>query len=93
MAITIELDETNNQFFTMIEGDKALLSFRIVKNGVYDFYHTFVPPRLRNRGIAGELVAYALAYARTHGHKVVPSCPFVRNYVDEHGSLRDVVVD
>lgn len=92
MALHIEIDETENKFFAMVEGQECVLSFRILKDGVWDYYHTFVPPSLRNRGIAGELVVYALRHARKHGHKIIPSCPYVRTYVEEHSEWHDIVV-
>jgi predicted GNAT family acetyltransferase len=93
MPLSIKVDENNNKFFVMVEGQEAMISFKILPNGILDFHHTFVPSRLRNRGIAAELVAFALGYARKHGQNVVPTCPYVRDYVDQHNEWRDIVVD
>ena len=49
-----------------------------------NFAHTYVPPELRGRGIADEVVRYALEDAERRGLKVIPSCWFVRVYVDRH---------
>ena len=92
MELSIKLDDVNHKFFVMLEGQEALLIFKILPNGVLDFNHTFVPPRLRNRKIAAQLVAFALAHARKHGYKVMPTCPYVRDYVDQHNEWRDLIV-
>jgi predicted GNAT family acetyltransferase len=84
MKLDVAINEEENKFFAMVEGKECVLRYRILKNGVLDYYHTFVPPVLRNRGYAGELVDFALAYARDHGFKVVASCPYVAAYIDQH---------
>jgi predicted GNAT family acetyltransferase len=49
-----------------------------------DYRHTFTPPALRGRGIAKDLVLYALDYARSNGIKVVPTCPYVAKVILEN---------
>ena len=55
------------------------------------FHHTEVPSALQGRGIAAKLVAEALAWARSEGLKVVPSCSYVRVYIDRHPSEQDLL--
>lgn len=93
MTININIDEENHKFYAMIEGAESLLSFRILPDGIWDYHHTFVPPRLRHRGIAKQLVEFALEHARKHGLKVLPSCSYVRAYVDQHPEWRDILVE
>jgi predicted GNAT family acetyltransferase len=47
-----------------------------------------VPPSDRNQGIADALVRAALAYAREHELRVVPSCPYVQAWVRKHPEER-----
>jgi predicted GNAT family acetyltransferase len=58
--------------------------------GVLTLYHTEVPPQLRERGIASQLVREALKQARAQGLKVVPRCAFVSNYMADHPEFNDV---
>jgi len=53
--------------------------------------HTEVPPEFSGRGIGGQLVGFALAYARDHGWSVLPVCPFIRNYMVTHPEFQDLV--
>lgn len=46
--------------------------------------HTFVPPELRGRGIAEQLVRPALEYARNEGLKVVPACSYVAVFMQRN---------
>ncbi|MEO8298982.1 MAG: GNAT family N-acetyltransferase [Burkholderiales bacterium] len=55
------------------------------------FHHTEVAPALQGRGIAAQLIATALAWARSEGLKVVPSCSYVRVYIDRHKSEQDLL--
>lgn len=69
------------------EGDGEIV-YDDARDGVIDLLHTEVSAGLRGRGVAGELVRAALAYAREHDLRVVPSCPYVRRYLDEHPDER-----
>lgn len=54
--------------------------------------HTFVPSRLRGRGIAQALVTRLISDARSRGERIVPLCPFVRAYAQKHSEeLADVI--
>lgn len=53
--------------------------------------HTEVRPDFEGRGIASAIVRFALADARAHGWKVIPSCPYVQSYLERHPEERDLV--
>jgi predicted GNAT family acetyltransferase len=55
------------------------------------FTHTLVPPELRGRGIAEQLVRTALADARAAGRKVVPACSYVARFIERHKEFQDLV--
>ena len=59
--------------------------------GVMTIYHTEVPVRLRGRGIGCRLVEGALIEARRQNLKVVPSCWFVREFIDRNPKFADVL--
>jgi predicted GNAT family acetyltransferase len=42
--------------------------------------------------VAARITEAAFAYARTHGLRVVPTCPYTRAYVAHHPELQDIVV-
>jgi predicted GNAT family acetyltransferase len=50
-----------------------------------------VPPAARGGGIASQLTAHALTFARDGGYRVVPSCPFVAAYIQRHPEFRDLL--
>lgn len=57
------------------------------------FTHTLVPPELRGRGIAEQLVRAALAQARAEGRKVVPACSFVARFIERHREFQDLLTE
>jgi uncharacterized protein len=61
--------------------------------GALDLLHTVVMPEHRGNGIGERLVRDALAHARESGARVIPSCPFVSAYLEDHPGDRDVVAD
>lgn len=91
MTISVEHDKEQHQFFSIVEGKKALLDYTALPDGkTLDYTHTFTPPALRGRGIAGQIVKFALDYARAHHYKVIPTCPFVRSYIEDHPEYKSL---
>ncbi len=46
--------------------------------------HTEVPPALQGQGVASKLVRGTLELLRDSGLTIVPSCPFVADYLKRH---------
>ena len=62
------------------------------RGDVLDVVHTWTPPPLRGRDVAARLTEAAFAYAREHGLRIVPTCPYTRAYVAAHPELRDLTI-
>jgi predicted GNAT family acetyltransferase len=58
-----------------------------------DILSTYVPPAGRGQGVAGALVQTALRYARDEDYAVVPSCWYVRTWVDRNPAYAGLLVD
>jgi uncharacterized protein len=80
-----------SRFETAVEGHTAIAEYTI-RDGVMVMPHTVVPPELEGRGIAGQLVAAALAHARAAGLKVNPQCSYVAAYMRRHPEVQDLHV-
>jgi predicted GNAT family acetyltransferase len=73
--------------------DHGLATLRYFERGdVLDLAHTAVPQEAEGQGLGGALARNALEYARDNGLKVIPSCPFVHRYLQQHKEYADVVV-
>jgi uncharacterized protein len=53
--------------------------------------HTVTTPALRGRGLAAQVVRFALDDIRSSGRKVVPRCWFVARFIAEHPEYADLV--
>jgi predicted GNAT family acetyltransferase len=53
--------------------------------------HTEVDDVLRGRNIGFELVHAAVEYARHHGLKIIPLCPFAKAVFDKKPDFKDVL--
>lgn len=89
---TVHHDPSAQKFSITTEDGESYLSYRPAGDDTLDFRSTFTSPSLRGRGLAGQVVAAGLEHAREKGLKVIPSCPFVGSYVDEHPQYADLLV-
>jgi uncharacterized protein len=53
--------------------------------------HTEVDDSLSGKGVGKQLVETAVAYARTHGSRIVALCPFAREILDKVTAWQDVL--
>lgn len=85
---------TNNQGAQRYERETGhgLAMLEYVTDGArIELVHTEVPPEEEGKGIAGALVRAALDDARGRGLRVIPTCPFVRTYVQRHPEYAPLV--
>lgn len=89
--IEVQHDEAKRKYFALVDGQESVCTYFPAGEKVLDFAHTYVPPALRGRGIAEQLVHGAVEDARRRGFKIVPSCWYVRLYIDRHPGLQDAL--
>lgn len=90
MEAEVALNEEKKRFEIITEGHLSELAFETDGERI-DLLHTFVPPELEGRGIAGRLAKAALEFARAHSLQVIPSCPYVQVYLKRHPEYQDLV--
>lgn len=91
MADVEVTDNTERHRFEVnLEGETAFAEYRLRTGGVV-LPHTVVPPAFEGRGVASALARFAFDYARDHGLKVIPSCPFIAGWVKKHPEQHDIV--
>lgn len=91
MDLEVKHDEPGRKYFALVDGRESVCEYRPSGEKTLVFSHTYVPPELRGRGIAEELVRQALDDVRQRGYTVIPSCWFVRAYIDRHSQYRDLL--
>ncbi len=60
---------------------------------VLTLIHTEVTSVLQGQGVAGQLVAFAVTYARHFNFKVVPMCSYAAGQFDKKAEYRDVLLN
>lgn len=71
----------HHRFLCRVDGQEAMLDYRLGGGGHLDFCHTHVPEALRGRGIAEALVRAGLAWARAEGMNIEASCWYVARWL------------
>ncbi len=92
MTVPVSHDLNARRFEATIDGSSAFLEYE-ERSGSLVFTHTYVPEALRGRGLAAVLTETALAYARSHGRRVVPVCSYVSAYLEKHREYADLLGD
>lgn len=85
--------DRSRYIYDLPDGSRAVLDFLEVPAGVVTIDHTETPPRYRNRGIAGALVAKAVEDFRAGGKKVIPACPFAYREFRHHPEWADLLIN
>ena len=78
--------------FELVRPDgMGVLTYRMRGERTIELVHTEVDPALRGRGVAARLAHDALEYARANDMRVIPTCPYVRAYLERHPEYADLV--
>ena len=84
-------DRPQNRFELAVDGELAAWVDYELADGVIALNHTEVLPAFRGRGLAGDVVAYALAHAQIGKVRVVPKCSFVAAFIERNPEYQDLV--
>ncbi len=85
-------DVADARYEATIDGELVGYLEYIVKYGRLALIHTEVLPEQEGKGVGSGLVRFAIAEARRRGLRVIPTCPFVRAYVESHPETHDIVI-
>jgi len=88
--ITVTHNEAEQRYEATVEGLLSVCEYEIVDDRVV-FTHTLVPPELRGRGIAEQMVRAGLDAARAAERKVVPACSYVEVFIKRHREYQDLL--
>lgn len=85
-------NEDRNRFEIRTE-DGRLAGFAeyAARAGVVEFTHTVVKDEYEGQGIGSKLARAALDEVRGSGDKVVPTCPFIKSWIEKHPDYQDLL--
>ncbi len=93
MTSELRKNEPAGRYELLLDGEVAALADFHVDGDRVVFPHTETTPALRGRGLAAEVVRFALDDVRPSGRSVVPACWFVAEFIDDHPEYADLLAD
>lgn len=94
-TMVIQHKQTGKRGMFFIPGEEddflAELIYKEQDEGTMIIEHTEVDDKLRGQNIGYELVHAAVEYAKSHGMKIVPLCPFAKVVMDKMPEWREVL--
>ena len=88
MAQTVIKEE--KRFVIYAEGKEVYVEFDM-NDDKMDLDHTYTHPDLRGRGLAAQVVGAALEYAKENNFRVVPTCSYVRSFINKNDEYKELV--
>ena len=97
MAVTerIEVADAPDRDRYEVSIDGAVVGFTTycARPGLIAFIHTEVDEGFQGRGLADDLIRFALEDARARGLAVLPFCPFVNAFIQRNREFEALVPD
>ena len=87
----VRRNDADRRYELWIDDDMAgIADFRLDGEAVV-LPHTVIDPARRGQGLGAVLVQGALDDIRSAGRTVVPTCSYVREFIDEHPEHQDLL--
>lgn len=83
-------NSAEHRFEVRVGDDVAMIEYLLHGKNI-TMHHTEVPPAFEGQGIGSKLAKFALEYARANDFKVIPTCPFVKSYIERHPEYKPLV--
>lgn len=91
MATEIAENPQRSRYELRLDGELVGVADYIRADTVDSFVHTETVARFRGRGLAAELIEFALAASRESGREILPYCSFVSEYIGSHPEYLELV--
>ncbi|WP_396177708.1 GNAT family N-acetyltransferase [Flavobacterium sp.] len=82
---------SNNRFELEHNESIAFIEFDKIEPNILDLVHTEVPKEVAGNGVGSKLVEGALQYCKQNDLNVIPSCAFVKNFINKHPEWNDFI--
>jgi predicted GNAT family acetyltransferase len=90
--VTVEKNESEHRYEAYVDGERAGFAAYELDDKRIVFTHTEVDDRFEGHGVGSRLARGALDDVRAEGtHRVVPRCPFIKDWIDKHPDYQDLV--
>lgn len=79
-------DPDAGRFYIDLPDGEAYLAYRPQGDDTWNFHYVFVSPHLRGGTLAHDVTAGAFAKAKEEGKEVIPTCGYVRAWLERNSS-------
>jgi predicted GNAT family acetyltransferase len=90
-AVTVVRNDEKSRYEILVDGQVVGFSDYRMRGDRQVFVHTEIDPEFRGRDLAATLIRAALDDARADAYRVVPRCPYVAEFIQEHPEYADLV--
>jgi hypothetical protein len=91
VAITVADDTSKNRYELRVDGRLAAMATYLLVPGRIVFSYTELMPGFEGQRLGGHLAGAALDDIRDRGLRVVPRCPFISTYIEDHPLYADLI--
>ncbi|MCL6423985.1 N-acetyltransferase [Brachybacterium sp. JHP9] len=91
--VVVTRDLENHRFEAEVDGRAAGFMDYQERGETVNIPHTEVFTDFEGQGVGSALVRHALDALRAEGKTVIPSCPFVRTWIEKHPDYQDLVAE
>jgi predicted GNAT family acetyltransferase len=91
MSTEVRRNDERDRYELVVDGDLAGVADYVVNGDVVVLPHTEIDPARRGHGLGAVLVQTALDDVRAQGRTVIPTCWYVREYIDLHPDQADLL--
>jgi hypothetical protein len=91
-AAPVSTENEDASRFEIHFGDELAGFVRYQRHGqLLELIHTQVSEQFQGLGFAGQLARFSLDTARARGLDVLPTCPYIRKWIERHPDYLDLV--
>jgi len=77
-------NKEQQKFYLEKDGKESYAIYFMHDSKTINILRTYVPPEMRNKGLAGEVVKAVLEYAKENNLKVIPTCSYTDYFIDKN---------
>jgi predicted GNAT family acetyltransferase len=70
------------KFYIIVDEMEAHMEYEMNGGSTVIFYHTYVPPKLRGRGLAKKIIQAGLDWAMGEAYVIIPTCSAVQRFIE-----------
>ena len=80
-----------HRYLAEIDGKVVGMAVYQLRAGRHIFVHTETMPEYEGKGVGSALARFALDDVRAQGGTIVPMCPFIGSWIEQHPGYQDMV--